>query len=176
MYSDGTIQHAGVVIGMTGVAGHVFKGQASEGDTYFNHAMVAQDYSAVTAAVMMVKKSIYEELEGFDENFKVAFNDIDFCLRARQKGKLIVYNPYACFYHYESKSRGYETTVEKQARFEKEIGLFVNRYKDLLEKGDPYYNKNLTLLKTDYSYKNIKKEGQSGTSFTNSELNYYLDK
>lgn len=176
LYSDGTIQHAGVVIGMTGVAGHVFKGQASEGDTYFNHAMVAQDYSAVTAAVMMVKKSIYEELEGFDENFKVAFNDIDFCLRARQKGKLIVYNPYACFYHYESKSRGYETTVEKQARFEKEIGLFVNRYKDLLEKGDPYYNKNLTLLKTDYSYKNIKKEGQSGTSFTNSELNYYLDK
>ena len=158
LYSDGTIQHAGVVIGMTGVAGHVFKGQASEGDTYFNHAMVAQDYSAVTAAVMMVKKSIYEELEGFDENFKVAFNDIDFCLRARQKGKLIVYNPYACFYHYESKSRGYETTVEKQARFEKEIGLFVNRYKDLLEKGDPYYNKNLTLLRTDYSLK-FRKEG-----------------
>ena len=157
LYKDGTIQHAGVVVGMTGVAGHVFKGQASEGDTYFNRAMVVQDYTAVTAAVMMVKKEVYEEVEGMDERFAVAFNDIDFCIRVREKGREVVYNPYSCFYHYESKSRGYETTLEKQARFEKEISLFVKGHKDLLEKGDPYYNRNLTLKFTDFRLGDVRR-------------------
>ena len=153
LYADGTIQHAGVVIGMTGVAGHVFKGQASEGDTYFNRAMVVQDYSAVTAAVMMVKKEVYEEVNGLDERYAVAFNDIDFCLRIRKKGKLVVYNPYSCFYHYESKSRGYETTPEKQERFQKEISMFVKEYEEIMKEGDPYYNPNLSLKFTDFRFK-----------------------
>ena len=175
LYKDGTIQHAGVVVGMTGVAGHVFKGQASEGDTYFNRAMVVQDYTAVTAAVMMVKKEVYEEVEGMDERFAVAFNDIDFCIRVREKGREVVYNPYSCFYHYESKSRGYETTPEKQARFEKEISLFVKGHKDLLEKGDPYYNRNLTLKFTDFQVKDVPNETKSGTSFTDEEMNHFLN-
>ena len=175
LYADGTIQHAGVVIGMTGVAGHVFKGQASEGDTYFNRAMVVQDYSAVTAAVMMVKKEVYEEVNGLDERYAVAFNDIDFCLRIRKKGKLVVYNPYSCFYHYESKSRGYETTPEKQERFQKEISMFVKEYEEIMKEGDPYYNPNLSLKFTDYQVKDVSSEGKLGTSFSPEQLKHYLD-
>ena len=145
LYEDDTIQHAGVVIGIGGVADHVFRGKQSENDTYFNRAMTAQDYSAVTAAVMMVKKKDYEELGGFDESFEVAFNDIDLCLRIREKGKLVVYNPYACFHHYESKSRGAEDTPEKMNRYLDERKKFIERWEQYYTNGDPYYNPNLTL-------------------------------
>lgn len=144
LYSDNTIQHAGVIVGLQGIAEHAFKEKMYD-KTYFNRALMVQDYSAVTAAVMLVKKSVFKSLKGFDEKFEVAFNDIDFCLRVRNKGKLIVYNPYACFYHYESKSRGNENTPKKMKRFNREIGMFIKKYEKLLVDGDPFYNPNLTL-------------------------------
>ena len=102
---------------------------------------------------MMVKKSVHEEINGFDEKFKVAYNDVDYCLRVRQLGKLVVFHAFAELYHYESKSRGMENTREKQERFQREAELFRNRWKELLEEGDPYYNPNLTLEHSDCSLK-----------------------
>ena len=173
LYEDDTIQHAGVIVGIGGIAGHAFKYKKSEDDTYFNRAMIAQDYSAVTAAVLLVKKSVFEELHGLDETFEVALNDVDFCLRAREKNKLVVYNPYACFHHYESKSRGMEDTEEKQKRFRREIARFVERYNDFLKKGDPYYSCNLTLITEDFALKNIKYEKIGKQFFTKEELESY---
>lgn len=173
LYEDDTIQHAGVVVGIGGIAGHAFKYRKSENDTYFNRAMVAQDYSAVTAAVMLVKKSVFDEVNGLDESFVVALNDIDFCLRVRQTGKLVVYNPYACFHHYESKSRGLEDTEEKQARFRREISRFVERYNDFLQKGDPYYNPNLSLITEDFSMRNLRFETIGEPFYTKREVKTY---
>lgn len=150
-YEDGTIQHAGVVVGLGGVAGHVFPGYPHDALGYFGRIIMAQDYSAVTAACMMVKRSVFLEVKGFDEGFAVAFNDIDLCLKIREKGYLVVYNPYAELSHYESKSRGYEDTEEKVRRFNSEMDLFVKKWKSFLEQGDPYYNPNLTLNKCDFS-------------------------
>jgi cellulose synthase/poly-beta-1,6-N-acetylglucosamine synthase-like glycosyltransferase len=107
--------------------------------------------SAVTAACMMMRKEIFEEVGGFDESFSHAFNDIDLCMKIRQKGYLIVWTPYAELCHHESKSRGYEDTPEKQQRFGKEIEFFQKKWGDMLAKGDPYYNPNLTLDKEDFS-------------------------
>lgn len=150
-YEDGTIQHAGVIIGIGGVAGHSFKGFPREHPGYFGRAILVQDLSAVTAACLMVKRSVYEEVGGLDEELAVAFNDIDFCLKVRKAGHLIVYNPYAELMHYESKSRGYEDTHEKLQRFLSEIQFFRERWHDFLEVGDPYYNPNLALDRHDFS-------------------------
>lgn len=150
-YPDNTIQHAGVVVGFGGVAGHAFVGFPKDHNGYCNRIICAQDYSAVTAACMMVKKSVYEAVNGLTPEFKVAFNDIDFCLKVRSLGYLVVYNPNAELYHYESKSRGYEDTPEKVARFQQEISTFIERWPDILQKGDPYYNVNLTLDRQDFS-------------------------
>lgn len=153
LYEDNTIQHAGVIIGFGGVAGHAFIGQDREDNGYFSRILCVQDLSAVTAACLMVRRSVFEELDGLNEDFKVAFNDIDFCLKVRKAGYLVVYNPYAQFYHYESKSRGLEDSADKVARFQQEIALFGEHWGDILEKGDPYYNPNLTLDKADFSLK-----------------------
>ncbi len=150
-YEDDTVQHAGVIVGLGGVAGHAFVGLPKEECGYMVRAWEAQDMSAVTAACMMVKRSCYEEVGGFNEKFKVAFNDVDFCLQVRETGKLVVYNPYAELYHYESKSRGLEDTPEKIRRFNGEIARFKKAWPDILKNGDPYYNKNLTLDRHDYS-------------------------
>jgi GT2 family glycosyltransferase len=99
----------------------------------------------------MTKKSIFKEVGGFDVNLSHAFNDVDYCLKIREKGYLIVYTPYAELYHHESLSRGYEDTPEKQARFRKEIELIQGKWKDILANGDPYYNPNLTLDREDFS-------------------------
>lgn len=150
-YDDDTIQHAGVVIGFGGMAGHAFI-ESSRFDTgYMGRIMCAQDYSAVTAACMMTKKSVYNAVGGLTEALEVAFNDIDYCLKVRELGKLVVYNPYAELYHYESKSRGMEDTPEKVERFNSEVAKFCERWEDILQKGDPYYNPNLTLDKADFS-------------------------
>ena len=149
-YADGTLQHAGVIVGLGGVACHAFVGSAPEDPGYFARAAIAHDLSAVTAACMMVKKSVYEEVGGLDETFAVAFNDVDLCIKIREAGYLVVYNPKAELMHYESKSRGYEDTAEKQQRFLSEIRLFQSRWADFLEKGDPYYNPNLTLDGADF--------------------------
>ena len=150
-YEDDTIQHAGVIVGMGGIAGHAFVGYAKNDPGYFRRIIVAQDYSAVTAACMLVKRKVFEEVEGFDQRYAVAFNDVDLCLKIRRAGYLIVYNPYAELKHYESKSRGYEDTEEKVRRFNSEIKLFSERWADLLEAGDPFYSPNLTLDKNDFS-------------------------
>jgi len=153
LYPDDTIQHAGVIIGLGGIAGHAFVGLKSKYRGYISRAISIQDYSAVTAACLMVSKKVFEKVNGFNEELAVAFNDIDFCLKVRELGKLVVYNPNCEFYHYESKSRGKENTKEKIARFNSEKELFKRRWSDILEAGDPYYNRNLSLTKYDFSLK-----------------------
>ena len=150
-YEDGTIQHAGVIVGLGGVAGHAFVGYEHDDPGYCGRIMLTQDYSAVTAACMMVDRRVFEEAGGFDEQYAVAFNDVDLCLAIRKAGYLIVYDPYAELKHYESKSRGMEDTDEKVRRFNLEIALFQERWKEVLETGDPYYSPNLTLAKNDFS-------------------------
>lgn len=154
-YEDDTIQHAGVVIGFGGIAGHCFVQQPRGNTGYCHRIICAQDYSAVTAACMMVKRSVFEEVGGLTEELAVAFNDIDFCMKVRQKGYLVVYNPYAELYHYESKSRGLEDTPEKQERFHKEIQTFETRWPEILKNGDPYYNPNLSLETQNFSLKRL---------------------
>lgn len=154
-YEDDTIQHAGVVIGFGGIAGHCFVQQPRGSAGYCRRIISAQDYSAVTAACMMVKREVFEAVHGLTEELEVAFNDIDFCMKVRQLGKLVVYNPYAELYHYESKSRGLEDTPEKKQRFQREIAVFERRWPDILRDGDPYYNPNLTLESQDFSLKRL---------------------
>ncbi len=152
-YEDGTVQHAGVIVGLGGIAGHAFREFARCDGGYFFRSVCVQDYSAVTAACMMMSKSLFDEVGGFDEKLAVAFNDIDLCMQIRGKGKLIVYTPYAELYHYESKSRGLENTKEKVERFNGEVRYFAQKWDKELKEGDPYYNKNLTLEKHDFSLK-----------------------
>ena len=150
-YPDGTIQHAGIVIGIGGVAGSVFTGMKGDRGGYMHKAELMQDLSAVTAACMMVRKSAFLEVGGFEEKLAVAFNDVDLCLKLREAGYLVVYDPYAELYHYESKTRGAEDTKEKTRRFQEEIEYMRTRWIDLLRDGDPCYNKNLSLSKWNYS-------------------------
>lgn len=152
-YEDDTIQHAGVIVGFGGIAGHAFIGLPRSANGYFSRIICAQDLSAVTAACMMVKRSVFEEVGGLDESLKVAFNDIDFCMKIREKGYLIVYNPYAELYHYESKSRGLEDTKEKVERFNGEIAKFAHKWPEILKNGDPYYNPNLSMERCDFGLK-----------------------
>ena len=153
-YPDNTIQHAGIIIGIGGVAGSVFVGLPRAFSGYLHKASIQLDLSAVTAACMLVKRSVFEQVGGLEEKLKVAFNDVDFCLRVREKGYLVVYDPYAELYHYESKTRGGEDTKEKIRRFQTEIEYMRSHWIGLLKKGDPYYNCNLSLTKWDYSLKN----------------------
>ena len=158
LYQDDTIQHAGVVIGFGGIAGHTFIGLHRAENSYFHRAMCAQDYSAVTAACMLSKRSVFDAVHGFSEELAVAFNDIDYCMKVRALGKLVVYAPYALLYHYESKSRGLEDTPEKVARFNREVKIFADKWPDILKHGDPYYNPNLTLRKSNFALRDLKKE------------------
>lgn len=150
-YPDDTVQHAGIVIGIGGFAGHIQTGYTSLFTGYMGRLIATQEISAVTGACMMVKRVVFEEVGGLDEDFAVALNDVDFCLRVREKGYLIYMTPEAKLWHYESRSRGFEDTPEKLARFEGEIERFRKRHKELLEAGDPYYNPNLTLSLGDCS-------------------------
>ena len=158
LYQDDTIQHAGVVVGFGGIAGHTFIGLHEAENSYFHRAMCAQNYSAVTAACMMTKTSVFHAVGGFTEELAVAFNDIDYCMKVRGSGKLVVYAPYAVMYHYESKSRGLEDTPEKVARFNREIAIFARRWPEILQNGDPYYNPNLTLRKSNFALRDLLKE------------------
>ncbi len=151
LYPDGIIQHAGVVIGFGEIAGHAFVGLHPDECKAFGRAMLTQDYSAVTAACLLTKKELFDKVGGFDEAFKVAFNDIDYCLRIRELDKKVVYNSFAALTHYESKSRGAEDTPEKKQRFADEIRMFQERWADILRDGDPYYNVNLALDRADFA-------------------------
>ncbi len=155
-YPDGTVQHAGVFVGLGGSAGHNHKGHPrdSAGDLY--RLATTQNMSAVTGACLMVKKSLYDALGGLDEeNFAVAYNDVDFCLKLRAKGYLNVMTPFAAAVHHESKSRGDDTHSggEKQRRYEAEKARFVEKYQNMIEAGDPYYNPHFTTLYENYGYK-----------------------
>ena len=140
------------------IVGHTFIGLHKAENSYFHRAMCAQDYSAVTAACLMTKKSVFDAVGGLSEELAVAFNDIDYCMKVRALGKLVVYAPYACFYHYESKSRGLEDTPEKVERFNREVAVFIKKWPDIIRKGDPYYNPNLTLRKSNFALRDLQKE------------------
>lgn len=150
-YPDDTIQHAGTIIGIGGIAGHAFLNMPRSRTGYLHKASIQLNVSAVTAACMMMKRSVFESLQGFEERLSVAFNDVDLCLRTVQAGYLVVYLPWAQLYHYESRSRGAEDSEEKIRRFQGEIEFMRSRWIGLLKSGDPYYNKNLTLSKWNYS-------------------------
>ena len=158
LYKDNTYQHAGVIIGIGGIADHAFKTISMYDSTYMNRAEIVQDLNAVTAACLMTKSEVFDKINGFDEKLAVAFNDIDLCLRIRKEGYLIVYNPYSVFYHYESKSRGPEDTKEKVARFNSEFAFFVKRWQKKLDEIDEYYNPNLSLRQNNMALRNLKYE------------------
>ena len=152
-YADNTIQHAGVVIGLGAhrSAGHTHYKMPREHLGYMGRLCYAQDVTAVTGACLMVKKSIYEEVDGLDESFTISLNDVDLCLKIREKGYLNIFTPFAELYHYESKSRGYEDTPEKQKRFLSEINYMKAHWSEILTKGDPYYNENFSLNTCNYT-------------------------
>jgi glycosyltransferase involved in cell wall biosynthesis len=151
-YTNDTLQHGGVVIGLGGVAGHSHKHLQKKSPGYFYRAQLIQTMSAVTAACLIIKKSIYQEVKGLDEeNLTIAFNDVDFCLRVRDAGYRNIWTPYAELYHHESATRGFEDTPEKKLRFGKEILYMKTRWGNALM-SDPAYSPNLTLNREDFSY------------------------
>ena len=149
-YPDNTIQHGGIIVGLGGAAAHAHRGFKKKEYGYFLRLGITHNLSAVTGACLLVKKSVFDEVNGLDESFEVAYNDVDFCLRVLKTGRVNVWTPYAELYHYESKSRGVDKLDESE-RFRGEFNRFRERYKDFLKKGDPYYNINLTLDKEDFS-------------------------
>lgn len=142
-YPDGSIQHAGVVLGVHGVAAHAYCGRPGDYPGQMNRANLLQSYSAVTAACLVLRRAVFEQVGGFDTGLAVAFNDIDLCLRIRQSGLRNVWTPFARLYHHESASRGREDTEEKQTRFREEVEVMRARWGELLD-NDPSYNPNLT--------------------------------
>ncbi len=152
-YGDKTIQHAGVVIGLGAhrTAGHVHYRQKRENLGYMGRLCYAQNMTAVTGACLMVKKKLYEAAGGLDEGFAVSLNDVDFCLKLRRMGYLNVFTPFAELYHFESVSRGLDDQGEKAARYNEESARFREKWKAELEAGDPYFNPNFSLDKSDFS-------------------------
>ena len=145
LYPNGTIQHAGVVIGLGGIAGHVNSGLSRYEAGYFNRLRLVNNFGAVTGACLMIKKDDFVKVGGFDEELAVAFNDIDLCVKMLRLGKYNVYTPFCELFHYESKSRGLDLEGEKSLRFQREVKIAGEKWKDELEKGDPFYNPNLSL-------------------------------
>ena len=155
-YADNTIQHAGVILGLGGVAAHSHKHYRRNNLGYMYRTGVAQNLSAVTAACLLLRRDVFESVGGFDESIAVDFNDVDLCMRIRRKELLVVYTPYAELYHHESKTRGTKDTEKEQNQFLRESALVSRRWKHELEKGDPYYNPNLTLDREDFTYADVK--------------------
>lgn len=150
-YPDNTIQHAGVVLGIMGVANHAFLNLPRGTDGYMNRGRLAQNYSAVTGACLVIRRSVYEQVGGLNSTeLAIAFNDVDFCLRVRAAGYRNVWTPFAELYHHESASRGTEDTAEKLARFHSEVAYMRDHWGEILDR-DPAYNPNLTLERMDFS-------------------------
>lgn len=146
LYENNTIQHAGVVLGFAGYARHIFNDIDGLRDVGFMmRAVLNSDYSAVTAACMMTKKTLFNEVHGFDERFRISCNDIDYCLKVREKNKLVVYNGFSLWHHFESKSRGYENNLDKVKRFDQEVSVWQQKWKDVLTHTDNYYNPNFKI-------------------------------
>lgn len=148
-YGEGTLQHGGIVLGIQGVAGHAHKYLPKGAPGYLNRALLHQTMSAVTGACMVVRRTVFDQLGGFDEALGVAYNDVDFCLRARKAGYRNIWTPHAEMIHHESISRGFEDSPEKQARFQREAALMRERWEAWLA-NDPAYNPNLTLEHEDF--------------------------
>lgn len=148
-YGEGQLQHGGIILGIQGIAGHAHKFLKKGEPGYMNRAELHQTMSAVTGACMVVRRNVFDELGGFDEALGVAYNDVDFCLRARKAGYRNVWTPHAEMIHHESISRGFEDSPEKQARFQREAALMRERWGDWLA-DDPAYNPNLTLEHEDF--------------------------
>ncbi len=158
-YEDKSIQHAGIGVGICDLAANLLTNTPRNFHAYFGRECLTQDLSAVTGACLFSRRSIYEEVGYMDEeNFAVAFNDVDFCLKIRQKGYLIVYNPYVEFMHYESKTRGYEDTPEKKERFARESNNFRTKWRKVLDAGDPYSNINFDKNTAQYNVRTDKIE------------------
>lgn len=152
-YPDNTVQHAGIGIGLLELAGHYHRNFPKEHPGYMERLIYAHNVSGVTAACIMIPRRVWDEVGGLDETFKVAFNDVDLCMKIRKSGYLIIFTPFAELYHYESKSRGLDSSPEKRERFVGEVTRFQERWKKELAAGDPYYNPNLSLDTEDFSIK-----------------------
>ena len=150
LYPDDTVQHAGVVLGIGGVAGHSHKNFSATVPGYISQLISTNNYSAVTAACLMCRRDVFEEVGGFETKLAIAFNDVDLCLKIVTHGYRNIYLPHVVLYHYESKSRGYENTPEKQARFAKEINYMKQTWQQLCD-NDPCYSPHLTKTHEDYS-------------------------
>jgi GT2 family glycosyltransferase len=149
-FPDGRIQHAGVILGLGGIANHAYAGLPRGYPGHGWRARVCQNLSAVTAACLLVRRDVFEQVGGLDEKLRVAFNDIDFCLRVKEAGYLNVWTPFAELYHHQSASRGAENSPEKLERFLGEVALMEGRWGGLL-RADPAYNPNLTLTGMDFA-------------------------
>lgn len=154
-YADKTIQHAGVVLalGAHRTAGHSHYGQHRDNLGYMGRLCYAQNVSAVTGACLLVKKELYHQVGGLDESFAISLNDVDFCLKLRALGYLNVFTPFAELYHLESASRGLDDNGEKAQRYNRESEQFRSKWKEVLDKGDPYYNPNFSLDRSDFALK-----------------------
>ena len=151
-YPDDRIQHAGVILGVGGVAGHAHRGERRDSLGYCLRLAATQNFSAVTGACMMMPAEVFKKVGGFDEQFVMAFNDIDLCMKARQIGQLVVFTPFAELYHHESKTRGLDhLSPSKSRRLQRETALFHTKWGKELVTGDPYYNPNLSLDREDFS-------------------------
>ena len=150
LYADERVQHAGVVIGIGGIAGHAFRFSGRYDPGHIAALKTVTNYTAVTAACMMMRRAVFDEVGGFDEDFAVAYNDVDLCLRIVRAGYRIVYLPHAELFHYESQSRGYDTTNEQLARDVRERELMQQKW-DVAAYRDPCYNPNLTLEREDFT-------------------------
>jgi GT2 family glycosyltransferase len=163
-YPDDTVQHAGIVLGVLGLAGHAHRHFPKDADGYLSRLRVAHNVSACTAACLLVRRKAFEQAGGFDEQLAVAFNDVDLCLRIRRAGYRIVFAPEAELYHHESLTRGYEDTPEKAARFRREVDHFRRKWHAELARGDPYYNPNLTQDAEDFAFRYPVSRGSSRRS------------
>jgi GT2 family glycosyltransferase len=149
LYPDNSIQHAGIVLGIGGVASHSHKKLPSIYPGYGGQVITINNYSAITGACLMCRREVYERVGGFEEKLAVAYNDVDFCLKLVEKGYRNIYLPHVVLYHHESKSRGHEDTPEKLARLAKEAEYMQTKWSKIL-KDDPCYNPNLTRSSDDY--------------------------
>src|SRR5262249_47698275 len=145
-YPDNTIQHAGVILGLGGVAGHACHGLPKEAFGYANRACLEQDVSCVTAACMVIRAAVFHELGGFDEKLAVAYNDVDLCVRLRQAGWRIIWTPTVQLYHRESTSTGRHDSPKRASQFAEAVSLMRERWHQILD-SDPFYNPNLSLQK-----------------------------
>jgi GT2 family glycosyltransferase len=151
LFADDTVQHAGVVVGLGGAAGHGHARFPRDADGYLNRLQVTHNVSVVTGACLMTPAAVFVEVGGFDERFVLAYNDVDLCLQILARGYRLVCTPDAELYHYESKTRGTEDTPNKLARFQREYRLLATKWADYLRAGDPYYSPHLSLGRTDFA-------------------------